>query len=89
MVTEECYTQEDSPLFGCRPVAFIHDEIILEAPLERVPWAGRRLAEVMVKAGEKWCPDVPLTAEAAAATFWSKDVVPVYDDFKLLTLWTP
>lgn len=32
-----CYLDEASPLFGCRPVLFVHDEFVLEAPIERCP----------------------------------------------------
>jgi hypothetical protein len=88
-VSRECYTDESSPLYTCRPVQFIHDELILECPEDRVAWAGPRLAEIMVNVGKEWCPDVPLTAETAAAKFWSKDAVPVYNEHGLLIPWTP
>ena len=32
-----CYLDPSSPLYGCRPVLFVHDEFVLEAPIERCP----------------------------------------------------
>ena len=39
-----------------------------------------RQVEVLVEAGKKWCPDVPLTADVAAMTNWSKSAYKVTDD---------
>ena len=32
-----CYLTPDSPLYGCRPVLFVHDEFVLECPSDRCP----------------------------------------------------
>lgn len=85
--SKQCYTDETSPLYTCRLVAFIHDELIVEAPLERLHWAGQRLSSVMEGVGTLWCPDVPLVAEAAAATYWAKEAKPVYNEFGHLVPW--
>ncbi len=39
-VTLRCYADETSPLYACRPVNFVHDQILMEVPLERAHEAG-------------------------------------------------
>jgi len=63
-VSKECYTDVDSPLYGSRPILFIHDEIIIEAPEDRVDEAAQRLSDVMVDAMNAFIPDIKLEAEA-------------------------
>jgi hypothetical protein len=84
-VSEECYTVETSPLFGCRPVIFPHDEIILEVPLDRIgaqraSAAADRLVQVMVEEMSVLCPDVPIEAQAVMMNRWVKGARPVRVD---------
>ena len=90
-VAKECYVEKDSPLFGCRPVAFIHDELLVEVPegIEERTAAADRLAEVMVSAMEVWIPDVKISAEPAAMTRWLKGAEEVRDDKGRLLCWEP
>lgn len=88
-VAKECYTGKSSPLFGCRPVAFIHDEIIIEAPLDRLHEAAFRLRDVMVREMQAVCPDVMVKAEPAAATRWYKAMDKVFDTNGRLVPWEP
>ena len=74
LVAKECYLAgagpdgKDSPLYGCRPVFFVHDEILCEVPERawgrtRTSAAAERLAKVMVEAmTERWITDVPVNA---------------------------
>jgi DNA polymerase I-like protein with 3'-5' exonuclease and polymerase domains len=63
-----------SDLLDCRPVCFIHDEIIIEVPLKKVGRAASRLEAVMVEAAKLWCPDVPFRASSRIMMDrWSKD----------------
>ncbi len=74
-VAYECYVDETSPLFGCRPSLFLHDEIGMEVPLGdpvRASAAADRLAEVMIEAMRKWIPDVPITAKPVMVRRWFK-----------------
>lgn len=32
MIVDACFRQEDSPLYGCRPSLYVHDEFVLLAP---------------------------------------------------------
>jgi hypothetical protein len=40
----------NDPLYGCRPVLFVHDSITCEAPEERAPEAAERLADLLDEA---------------------------------------
>jgi len=86
-VSYECYADPSSALAGCYPVVFVHDELLLEVPVDRVHEAAQRLVEVMVAAMRKWLPDVPVTADVVAMTRWSKDAVPVRDAGGRLIAW--
>jgi len=79
-LSKEGYAVPDSPFYGSRPWAFVHDEVGSEVPLENLHGAAMRQVEVLVEAGKKWCPDVPLTADVAAMTNWSKSAYKVTDD---------
>lgn len=87
-VTKECFSEPgSSPLSGCRPVLFIHDEIGIEAPEEYAHEAAIRLEEVMVKAMEEVCPDVPARASAALMRWWSKKAKRVTNEEGRLIPW--
>ncbi|MEK7706232.1 MAG: hypothetical protein AAB426_14830, partial [Myxococcota bacterium] len=77
-VGRECYGYgpmgRESPLYGTRPIMIIHDEIFAEVPEERAHEAALRMSEVMVAEMRRYVPDVYVSAEPAAARFWSKDM---------------
>lgn len=97
MLSKECYTDRDSPLWGTRPIFFAHDDVISEMPIETAHLAGPRQAEIMIKASKvpppwqdiPFCPDVFMTAAPALMTHWSKAAEPVYDANGNLTIWQP
>jgi len=72
-VSQACYLDENSPLFGSRPVAFIHDEIVLETPETGYRQAAAELVKIMVEAMEIYTPDVPIRASATAMRRWRKN----------------
>ena len=76
-VSQECYVDRGTALFGCRPILFVHDEIIAEVPESRVDEGGRRLAEVMVEEMKFFIPDVKITAKPTAFRRWYKGAEPV------------
>jgi len=88
-VIRECYVDLGTPLFGCRPTAFIHDEIILEVPEDRTHRAATRLAEVMIKEMECYLPDIPVKADAHLMRRWYKSAEPTFDDNGNLIPWEP
>lgn len=89
LVAKECYTVTDSALYGCRPVMFLHDEIIMEAPEERAHEAAERLSKVMVAALQAFLPDVPVTASPALMRRWYKKAETVRGPDGRLIPWEP
>ena len=71
-VSEACYSDSDSPLYGCRPVLFVHDEIILEAPLAKAHDAAMELKKLMETSMQIFTPKVPSIAEPTLAFKWWK-----------------
>lgn len=79
-VARRCYVREmQSVLYGARPVAFIHDEILAEVFRELAHEQAIEMAKVMVDACNVYLPDVPVRCEPAVCLHWSKDVEAVYD----------
>jgi DNA polymerase I-like protein with 3'-5' exonuclease and polymerase domains len=89
LVVKECFgaTGTESPLFGSRPVLYIHDEIVMETPIDKVHVAGHRLCELMVEGMEMYVPDVPIRASPIAMDRWSKDAEAVFDSSGKLAVW--
>lgn len=69
---ELAYEDTSSALYGCRPLAFVHDEWLFEVPLDRIHEAGYCMAEAMCSIAMEYCPDVLFTASPAAFLRWSK-----------------
>jgi len=83
-VSKECYCDGGSPLYGCRPWLFAHDEIGLEIPYmafgpKRTHEAAMRLQQVMIDVMKRWCPDVPIGATVALTRRWYKGAPPLFD----------
>ena len=87
-IAKECYCDPESPLFGSRPVAFIHDEVLIESPKGKVHEVAQRLCEVMVDSMRVYTPDVAISVEAAAMLRWYKGASPKWEDERLV-LWEP
>jgi DNA polymerase-1 len=76
LVAWACYAQPDSPMYGCRIVNFVHDEIILEVPLGRQHEAAAELERLMTVAASRWLKKVPTPKiETDAMMRWSKKVI--------------
>ena len=86
-VTQACYADPTSPLYGARVLAFIHDEILLEVPIPLAHECAVEVERLMVKAATEVCPDVPFAAEAALMTYWTKAAGPMYDDQGRMIPW--
>lgn len=81
-VSRECYIDEASPLYGCRPWLFAHDEIGIEIPYtgKAASDAALRLQAVMIEQMSVWCPDVPIGATACMTRRWRKGAKAVFVD---------
>ena len=88
-VTRECYLPSDSPLYGSRPVAFVHDEVIIESSPKMAQSAAQRLSQVMVEGMASFIPDIPIKADAHLMARWYKDAEPIFNDSGELIPWTP
>ena len=71
-VVRACWMEPQSPLFGSRPVLFIHDEIILETPKEAAAAAGDELALLMQRAMKRCIPNLPMGVDPWVSSVWSK-----------------
>jgi len=80
MATKFAYTDRNNPLWGTRPILFVHDEIIIESPLHKVHEAAMELKSVMERSMRIFTPQVPSIAEPSAALRWTKDAFTKYDE---------
>lgn len=70
-VTRRCYVVKTSALYGSRPVAFVHDEILLESPIDRAKAAMEEMVQVMKDQMAKWAvPDIPVAVDAGIMERW-------------------
>lgn len=89
-VTKACYAQTHSPLFGSRPTAFVHDEIITEMPVEAAHEASIEKQRIMVESMQaKSTPMIPIRASPALMERWYKGADSVYDSNKRLVPYRP
>lgn len=72
LVSKACYSEPRSPLFGSRPVLFLHDEIIIETPEDRAPEAGEELARIMLEGMRAHIPDVRIGCKPVLTRRWVK-----------------
>ncbi len=78
-----------SCLLGCKQVAFIHDEVILEIPEdEYMHDRAYRAATVMINGMRKVMPDVKVGAEPALMYRWNKAAEAVFVNNRL-SVWKP
>jgi DNA polymerase-1 len=71
-VVRAAWMEPKSPLFGAKPVLFIHDEIICEVEESKAPSAADELARLMLKGIQPCIPDLPIQAEAWCSRVWCK-----------------
>lgn len=87
LVARAQYARPESPLYGARTVAFVHDEIIAEADEEKCHEAAHELARLMVVGANDFLPDVPIALEKMEPTVmrrWSKDATQVWKEGRLV-----
>lgn len=85
LIAQACYVDTTSPLFGTRPIMFIHDEFILEVDDDdRAHDVAIELARLMVEGAALLLPDVPPIAEPYLMRRWSKKAKPLWVDGRLV-----
>ena len=94
LVSRACYdpTQE-SILYGCRPIAFVHDQLIGETTKDSSLWAAQceEVARLMREGAEMVLTSIRMrTDEALLTSVWTKAADPVRDpETNELQVWTP
>jgi DNA polymerase-1 len=88
-ISKACYVDTNSPLYGSRPVMFVHDEYIIEADAERGHEAGQELARICQESMEEYTPDVPSRASPQLMNRWYKGAEPAFDNNGRLIPWEP
>lgn len=81
---------QGSCLYGCHPVAFIHDQIITEIPIDE--WMHERaweMARIMRTAMEKIMTKVKVGAKPVLMLHWSKKAKTVTGPDGRLQIWQP
>lgn len=83
-----CYLDRSSPLFGSRPVNFVHDSFMIET-LDRPEAhdAATESARLMTLAAREVCPDYPTYAEPMLTRRWSKKASELRDESGRLVAW--
>lgn len=88
LISKACYVDTTSPLFGSRPVNFVHDEFIVETPdTDRAHDVAVELARLMVVGASPYLPDVPPVAEPVLMRRYSKKAKPIHNDKGRLVPW--
>lgn len=79
-----------SVLYGSIPVDFVHDELIVDVPLDdKTHERCMEIGRLMVEAMKLICPDVNIKAQPCLMLRWDKRAEPVFDANKRLTIWQP
>ena len=88
-VTKESYVGTGILAGNCRPVVFLHDEILAEVREEVMSECADEIARIMVSAMRRYTPDVLVKAEAAICRRWMKGMEPVRSKSGKLLPWWP
>lgn len=80
MVSRECYVNHGTPLYGCRPQVFAHDEILTGMPQNVAHLAAARQTELMKAAMSTIVPDLEVPIEPALMRRWYKEAEPFFFD---------
>lgn len=93
MVTRACVDpSQESVLYGCRPVAFIHDQVLVETTTDRDLWAAQcdEVARLMRAGAEMVLDSVKMrTDDAMLTSVWSKLAQPTFSEKGQMIPWTP
>jgi hypothetical protein len=87
-VTKACYVTRSSPLYGSRPVNFMHDSILTETEPANTHDALAEQDRLMCEGGAPFLPDVPPKADGKAMTRWSKDAALIVSGGRAVP-WSP
>jgi hypothetical protein len=87
-LVKACYIQEESPIYGGRPVVFAHDENIVEYPEgPGMHEAAMELTRITEHEARPWLPHVAIKAPPVIMRYWSKKAEAVYGPDGRLGVW--
>ncbi len=85
MLTGRTPEGRESPLYGCKLLLFAYDETISSLRKDVAHDAAYRIRDIMVSHFNRYVPDVPVRAEPALMTRWSKGAKTLKDKDGKLT----
>lgn len=90
-VVRACYAEPGSVLYGCRPIAFVHDQIIGETTRDPEAWHAQAMevSRLMIAAAKGPLPKVNMRTEPLLTVVWSKSAEPTFGPDKKLIPWQP
>lgn len=90
-VTRACFDPEmRSCLYGCRPMGFVHDELLVETPDDAYSHERAwEISRIMVDSMRVITPDVKVKAEPCLMRRWDKNAEYVTDANGRLKVWEP
>lgn len=91
-LTKAAYTDRKSPLFGARPVNFVHDQVIAEVPFEqwgpdRTDAAAKEFARLFAAGAQSFLRYVKISCKPVLMMNWSKKAKQVHDEQGRLIPW--
>jgi hypothetical protein len=89
-VVRACYDpSQQSVLLGCRPIAFVHDQIIGETTRDESLWHEQvvEVSRLMIEAARVALPKVQMRTEPLLTQVWSKSAEPTFDGSGRLIPW--
>ena len=79
-VGQKMYLDRDSVLYGSRNIAFVHDEILSEHPIDIASECAFEVARIMKDTAQEYLPDVTaLQVEPALMVRWTKSAESEFD----------
>jgi hypothetical protein len=73
---------------GLEPVAFLHDEIMIQTPIEEAQERAKALSRIMVASMGHYTPDIRVRATPVLMERWYKGAEAVYEGGRLVP-WSP
>lgn len=91
-VTKTAYSDTKSPLFGARPVNFVHDQVIAEVPYlqwgpDRTDAAAKEFARLFAAGAQSYLKFVKISCKPVLMMNWSKKAKQVHDEKGRLIPW--
>jgi hypothetical protein len=91
-VVRACYdVSQDSILYGCRPVAFIHDQVLVETTTDESQWEAQceEVARLFSEGANVVLQSVNVRTDAFLTSVWSKSADVTRDETGRMIPWSP